>query len=215
MFVIATYLFYGVTLFLWLRLLSSFRHLKVKGNSRLDIDYSILTIKLFIGYILLILATEIVMLISSGSNYIFLISHALLLIYELIIVAQIGLIYLKKTPILLISLILSIFIIVTGSVLSLLLKSFQPLNIVDYTISIIKIILCQIFMIRAIKFGRSEELLVGMIVIIGLMVYFTEQLFITCVLLHGFIDNYEFTNYMTIASIGIWLGGVIWIRRLS
>ncbi|MCK5832282.1 hypothetical protein KAH81_01290 [bacterium] len=70
-------------------------------------------------------------------------------------------------------------------------------------------------MIRAIKFGRSEELLVGMIVIIGLMVYFTEQLFITCVLLHGFIDNYEFTNYMTIASIGIWLGGVIWIRRLS
>ena len=161
-----------------------------------------------------IILGAIIQLILPNNPYIFVVGWWLILIYELFGVTS-YILRPKKTSSFLIIITIILLFVGYGAVNTILLRSYQFMNRIDF-IESIYIFIGSIYIVASINLrDRFFEELESFFVFFGLIIYSFLHVLSTSMLAFGVREYFDYTLYATLTAMFFWLISIPWIRHLK
>jgi len=162
------------------------------------------------SYIILSIATMILGCYPTSYT----ILCAFFMAFELVIFYLVGLVFIKKKFIPTLLLIIFVAVIFYGGYANIANRSYQPLNIVDFFISLVKILI----IILAFSLIVKKKVVSGVEIIyilMGFLIFFLLQLFNTILVIQDLDANWRFMLIAPIFAFAFWGSSLIWIHKIQ
>ena len=166
-------------------------------------------------YFFLSIVQTLVMALTDSAAETYTLSLAVMMVYELAILSYMNYLLLgKRFPFKTVVIVLSA-IIAISAISSIYYKSFQPINIADFWILIIKFLLAilgmSILVIRSSIYENKE----AFFILSGFALMSVLHMFASGLQLLDYRGEWDFIQIIEILILGYWLGSSLWLRKLS
>lgn len=180
---------------------------------RFGLPLSTQVISMLVIYFEILLLSDLMMLISDASFTVYTVFFLSVISLELIIFLKVfcDLISRKKGFFFFAGIII-ILAIGTG-VITISKQELQVLNIVDFVLLIVKIILSIIVIVLIGSKRRVEQNVEAVVIILGFVILYLFTMFESGFIFDNYVENWQFGLFAQTVILIYWLGSSIWLRK--
>ena len=166
-------------------------------------------------YFLLLLIQDLFLLVFDSNCYLYTFFFFLIIVYELVILNFFSEAFFRRNSHFKLLTIILTEILVFTAVTTILAKSFDLLNIVDFCVLVIKLIISFLIILKLVIEEKVGECKGTFIILLTFSIFFLLQMVSTIFLASSFSANYSIGAGLFIISLSLWLFSSLILWNLS